>query len=219
MSDEETDKQGIFKKLGSTFENLIFTHEQTEEPPPAEAEEPAASEPEEQPVIPPSRTKKDDTLVNTILKSAAESGAALTNFEGYLKTFEGIITDEGSRYKAAFAALAKNESLTVKQLMDAATAQINSLKNEKDEFLESIKEKNEEVAQLNAEMTKIDQRIADMQRQVTELQVNKTTKTELVKKLSQNIQKGQEKFDAALVAAEQALKAKKTKLQMYLKNM
>ena len=219
MADETEPKKGLFKKIGGSLEKLIFTHETVEETaaPEAESEGQASREaPQPAPVL---RPKKDDALVNTILKSAAESGPALTSFEGYLKTFEGIISDEGSRYKAAFAALAKNESVSVKNLLDAATTQIASLKNEKAEFLESIKEKNAEVDELKAEMSQIEQRIADLQRQIQDLQANKVTKTELSKKLAVNIQKGVEKFDAALAAADEILKSKKNKLQMFLKNM
>ena len=232
MADQKDPKSSVFRRLGNAVENMLFTHEEVpeeqtqqdtgQENPPQQA---AAAAQVTQTVIqkPSARTasatKADENLVNAILQAATELGGALTDFEGFVKTFDGIIPDEASRYKAAFAAAKKSSPLTVKELLAAADEQIGSLKTEKAEFLASIKNKNEEVEQLKVDMAHIDEKIVDLKREIQELENSRQTKTDLSKKLAENIKRGSEKFDLAMAAVQEILTAKKNKLLAYLKNM
>jgi chromosome segregation ATPase len=213
-------------------ENILFSHEEVSEGQTSDAAEADSSQ--RQPPTPPASTqtviqkpaprtnsavKADEKLVETILQSIAELGSALTNFESYVKTFDGIIPDEASRYKAAFAAAKKTAPLTVKELLAAADEQIAALKTEKSDFIAGIKSKNEEVEEFKIDLAHIDEKIVDLKRQIQELENNKQTKTELIKKLAENIKRGSEKFDLAMTAVQEILTAKKNKLQNYLKNM
>jgi hypothetical protein len=232
MADQKDSKGGVFRRLGNAVENILFAHEVVPEEQTAETTAAAASPQSQssapqvtQTVIqkPLSRTastvKADENLVNAILQAATELGSALTNFESFIKTFDGIIPDEASRFKAAFAAAKKSAPLTVKELLAAADEQIGALKIEKANFLESIKIKNEEVEQLKIDMAHIDENIVDLKRQIQELENSKQTKTDLSKKLAENIKRGSEKFDLAMTAVQEILVARKNKLLTYLKNM
>jgi chromosome segregation ATPase len=232
MADQKDSKGGVFRRLGSAVENILFTHEEvSEEQTPETTEADTAQQSQisapqvTQTVIqkPSARTgssvKADENLVNAILQATTELGVALNNFESFVKTFDGIIPDEASRFKAAFAAAKKSAPLTVKELLAAADEQIGALKTEKADFLASIKTKNEEVEQLKVDMTHIDEQIVDLKRQIQELENSKQTKTELSKRLTENIKRGSEKFDLAMTAVQEILVAKKNKLLTYLKNM
>jgi len=231
MADEKESKGSVFRRLGSAVENILFAHEVVNEEPTPAAEKtetsPASDQPQvvrqtviQKPIPKTSPTAKaDENLVNAILQSTQELGKSLTDFEGYVKTFDDIIPDEASRYKAAFAAAKKTAPLTVKELLAAADEQIEALKTERADFVESIKSKNNEVEQLKIEIAHIDEKIVDLKREIQELENSKQTKAELTKKTAENIQKGSEKFDLALAAVDALLKAKKNKLLTYLKNM
>jgi chromosome segregation ATPase len=234
MAEEKNPKDSIFRRLGgsmaSAVENILFSHEDVSEEQTAESTEADASQSSDQPQVRQtviqrpaqgigSTSKVDENLVNAIMQSAQELGKALTEFESYVKTFDGIIADEASRYKAAFAAAKKASPLTVKELLAAADEQIASLQTEKADFLEGIKAKNDEVEQLKVEMTHIDEKIVDLKRQIQDLENSKQTKTDLAKKTTENIQKASEKFELALAKVDEMLKAKKSKLLTYLKNM
>jgi chromosome segregation ATPase len=223
MADEKDPKESIFRRLGGSLagavDKILFVHEEVAEEETTTQAETTQAETSKQVPRTTSVHKADDGLVKTILQSAEELGGALNNFEGYVKTFDGIIPDEASRYKAAFAAAKKASPLTVNQLSSAADEQINSLKTEKSDFLEGIKAKNEEVEQLKIEMAQIDEKIVNLKRQIQEMENSKQTKSELIKKLDENIKKGTEKFELALAAVDEILKAKKNKLMTYLKNM
>ena len=225
MSKETNPKDSIFKRFGGSLsnavENLIFAHEdvQSEE---TGSETPAATETEsspasaaEKPTVPPVESK----LVKAILESAEELGTTLNSFTGYVKTFEGIIADEASRYKAAFAAAAKSTKITVNDILSAADEQIESLKNEKNDFLEGIKVKTSEVTQLKTDMVEIDKKIEELKKQIGDLETLKAKKAEKSRDLSESIQKATVKFDTALAAVEEILRDKKAKLQMHLKGM
>jgi len=225
MAEEKNPKDSIFRRLGGglsgAVEKILFAHEEVTEEQTPPAEEQSQSQTGTQRPLPraSSITKADDNLVKAIMQSAEELGSALTDFESYIKTFDGIIPDEASRYKAAFAAAKKSSPVSVKDLLMAADEQIESLKTEKADFQEGIKAKNEEVEQLKIEITQTDEKIVNLKRQIQELENSKQTKTELIKKLAENIKKGTEKFDLAIAAVEEILKAKKNKLLTYLKNM
>ena len=232
MADQKESKGSVFRRLGNAVENILFTHEEVPEEQTPEATEPDKTQQSQistpqvtQTVIqkPIPRTaatvKADENLVNAILQSVTELGTALTNFESYVKTFDGILPDEASRFKAAFAAAKKTAPLTVKELLAAADEQIGALKIEKADFVESIKTKNEEVEQLKIDMAHIDEKIVDLKREIQELENSKQTKTDLSKKLAENIKRGSEKFDLAMTAVQEILVAKKNKLLTYLKNM
>jgi chromosome segregation ATPase len=234
MADEKDPKDSIFRRLGgglaSAVENILFAHEDVSEEESAPAtdstsSQPAANSPQNQPVVqrPAARTTAistaDENLVKAILESAEELGKKLTDFESYVKTFDGIIPEEASRFKAAFAAMKKSTQVTVKELLSAADEQIESLKTEKADFLEGIKTKNEEVEQLKIDMAHTDDKIVDLKRQIQELENSKQAKSELSKKLAENIKRATEKFELALAAADELLKARKNKLQSHLKNM
>ena len=236
MADEKNPNDSVFRRLGgslaSAVENILFSHEEVEEEQTAattDASQQSASssgqQQNRQTVIQKSsaRTtsapKVDENLVNAILQSACELGSALNDFESYVKTFDGIIPDEASRFKAAFAAAKKSAPLSVKDLLAAADEQIQSLKTEKADFLEGIQAKNEEVEQLKIEMAHMEDKIVELKRQIQELENGKQTKTELTKKLTENIKRANEKFELALATVEEILKARKSKLQTYLKNM
>lgn len=234
MADDKETKAGIFRRLSGAVENMLFSHEEvsgeqstetaeTESGPKQNASAPAVTQIVNQKIPASGNTSAarpaDENLVKAILQAATELGSALADFEGYVKTFEGIIPDEASRYKAAFAAEKKTSQLTVKELLAAADEQIGALKTERADFQQGIKSKNEEVEQLKIEISHIDEKIVDLKRQIQELENSKQTKTDLTKKLADNIVRGGEKFDRAMAVVQETLTAKKNKLQMYLKNM
>jgi len=183
MSKEKNPKDSIFKRFGGSLanavENLIFAHEDVEAAktqtgetatPAAAGAASASSSSAERPAPSPVNSQ----LVKAILESAEELGTTLNTFTGYVKTFEGIISDESSRYKAAFAAAAKSSKITVNDILSAADEQIESLKIEKDDFLEGIKEKASEVNQLKADMVGIDNKIKELKQQIEDLETLKS---------------------------------------------
>jgi chromosome segregation ATPase len=223
MSEEKNPNDSIFRRFGGSLanavENILFAHEEVEETQSSPGSDQAQTSSDTKAKGITTSPSIDENLVKTILKSAEELGSVLSNFESYLKTFEGIIPDEGSRYKAAYAAANKTSPLTLKALLSAVDEQISSLKNEKADFQEGIKAKNEEAEQLKVEITHIDKKIVELKRQIQDLENSKKAKDELSRKLKENIDRATLKFEAALVAVEDLLKTKKNKLQDYLKNM
>ena len=221
MSKEKNPNDSIFKRFGGTLsnavENLIFAHEEVEEQQ-APAEATGGTQAEIMPAAP-ETPKVDGKLIKAILDSAEELGKVLNEFTGYIKTFENIISDENSRYKAAFAAAAKISPLKVEDLLRAADEQIESLKNEKKDFLAGIKEKSSEVDGLKKEIGGIDAQIETLKGQIKDLEALKRKKEELSINLEENIQKATVRFDAALAVVEQLLREKKTKIERNLKGM
>lgn len=235
MGKGKNPNDSIFKRFGGTLanavENLIFAHEEVPQEPTAPATaaagapDGAAAPAKSGAAAAPAKAadaekpKVDSKLVNAILESAEELGPALNIYSGYVKTFEEIIPDESSRYKAAFAAAAKVSPLQVDDLLRAADEQIASLKNEKKDFLEGIGEKNSEVDALNEEIKDIDARIEALKEQIKSLETLKMKKEELATNLSANIKKATVRFDAALAAVEQLLREKKARIERNLKGM
>ncbi len=216
-------KDSIFKRVGGSLanavENILFAHkevEETEETAPAETEE---SAPVQQPARQTSTGSVNEELVQRILESAEELGSTLTTFNGYLKNLESIVPDEATRYKAAFATYSKATGNSVQKLLAAADEQIESLKNEKADFLTGIKEKAEEANQLKQATVSIDKEIKNLENRIAELQAELEKKSKQSRKLGTAIQDATVRFDNALLAVDAILKEKKKKLQAHLKGM
>lgn len=203
----------MFKNLKSLF----FVEEENAEAtsPTAAPVRPPASPMPSASAIPPAKTPAptlsgnanlDQRIFDSLQKTIEDNnleGFDFLEFRNSLKTLNGIISDEATRYKSAYATAA-TMGVTVEKLLESGRFYISILEKERDNFNKAVDQQ-------------VDQNITTKKNEVSHLQHLIGQKSEEIARLSKEIAAHQEEMaNAQSIISEAEVKIASTKNNFHL---
>lgn len=203
------------KKKGGLF-SFLFEEEETGGTPPSQPENKATIAANAQAAAPLSPDVViDQGFYDQLADAISAKGKSYDVFTGMLNDLS-VIPDEKQRFEAALKALARTSGMSVDELIHALDAKAETLKAESDEFSGVLEDKHKTIQGLTAEITAIDQKIAEIEAEKQRLLGEKKGIEANQQELQEKASKAETDFGNAIKKIQAELREARAKIINFL---